>query len=175
MRISSVLGSIVGSGLIAGISYTLIVNKDLRKKLINVWNRWLESINPLNPNRFNDLIVERFTFGLTQEIVIGEPSTIIMVQSPDATIRPQKVFSNSPCEDFIILSDIKMSNISVICGGKIDSYQFAFGSILDCPTIMPSNGVTVLGVYNGKIPKGFNFGDKYLFSLSFTGPCSVVS
>ncbi len=133
----------------------------------------------LDPNKGSTKKVERYTFSLSASIAaLGTGQPITASSSPDTQIRPQRVTANSPSPGFVILSEIKVANVSVTVGGDTDSWQFnsnAVGQSLDLPTLTPSNRASFAGTYSGLVPSPLTGTGAYPFILSFTGPAAIVA
>lgn len=132
----------------------------------------------IEPNKHSTVKVERYTFSLNQSVVLGTGSALRMTGNPDTNIRPQRVTTNAPAPGFASFDELKVANVSVTVGGTADAYQFnanAVGSHLDLPTLTPANRATALGAYSGFVPPGFVGGSAYLFTVSFTGPATIVA
>lgn len=133
----------------------------------------------LEPNRGSSVKVERYSFSIDQDIVLGTASDINMTGQPDTTIRPQTVTMNAPTTMFATISNIKVANVSVTVGpGNEDAYNYnanGWGRNLDMPTLSPANRATVTGRYTGFVPAGFVGGQTVNFNASFKGPASIVA
>jgi hypothetical protein len=132
----------------------------------------------LEPNKGSSVKVERYTFSVNQNLVLGTPLTFTASNQPDTTIRPQRVTMNAPSSGFLTVSEIKVANVSVTVGGALDAFQFsplAVGQHLDMPTLSPSNRASVAGSYSGFTPPGFVAASNYLFAMSLTGPATVIA
>ena len=135
-------------------------------------------VNMLEPNRGSNVKVERYSFSVNAALVLGAPSAITASGQPDTNIRPQRCTMNAPAPGFIIVSEIKVANVSVTVGGLGDAFEYnplGVGMSLDMPTLSPANRATVLGNYSGFTPPGFTPGAAFTFVASFKGPSSIVA
>jgi hypothetical protein len=105
----------------------------------------------LEPNRDSDLKVERYGFGLSKEIVLGEPCEFSMQNSPDVNFRIQEATANAYCPGMFFIRDIRVANVCCIIGGGIDAYAVKKW-VIDFPTLTPANRVTALVQYTGLVP-----------------------
>lgn len=132
----------------------------------------------LDPNRGSNIKVERYSFNLNQNLVIGTASPVSITKSPDVTFRPQRTTVNAPTPGFVLIAEIKVANVSVTMGDAEDAYNFSslgVGQSLDMPTLTPSNRASVLGNYTGFTPPGYVGGSAYTLNVNFKGPASVVA
>lgn len=133
----------------------------------------------LEPNKGSAVKVERYSFSIDQDIVLGTAVDINMTGQPDTTIRPQTVTMNAPTPMFATISNIKVANVSVTVGpGNEDAYNYnanGWGRNLDMPTLSPANRATVTGRYTGFVPAGFVGGQAVNFNASLKGPASIVA
>jgi len=132
----------------------------------------------INPNRGSDIKVERYSFTISQPLVIGAAAAISMTGQPDTTIRPQVLMMNAPSPMFATIQEIKVANVSVTVGtGGEDAFNYsalAVSKHLDMPTLTPANRATILGAYTGYVPPGFAVGLPVTFSASFKGPATIA-
>lgn len=138
-----------------------------------------QRIGLLSPNRGSEVDVERYSFTLSQAIVIGTAADLVLTGSPDTKIRPQRVTMNAPSPFFAFLRDIKVANVSVIVGGGVeDAFNYnaqGVGQSLDMPLLQPSNRASVSGDYTGFTPPGIVPGMAAHFTCSFKGPASITA
>lgn len=131
----------------------------------------------LDPNEGSSKKIERFTFSISTALVVGTASSFTITNNPDTTIRPQRVTMAVPTVGFVLISEIKVANVSVTVGGVLDAFQFsplAVGQALDMPTLSPANRVSVIGNYTGFIAPGLIVGSTFTFAVSFTGPSNLA-
>lgn len=133
----------------------------------------------LEPNKYSDLKVERYTFAINATITaLGTAGALSGSNSPDVNFRPQRVTANVVSPGMILISDGRVANVSFTVGGNIDAWQWnanAVGQHLDVPTLTPANKATFSGSYTGLVPSPLSGTGAYTFSLSFTGPASIVA
>jgi hypothetical protein len=131
----------------------------------------------LDPNKGSDIKVERYSFGLNQQLTLATTVGLDLTNQPDTTIRPQRVLMNAPSPGFCSITEIKVANVSVFVGVAEDAYFYsalAVGVHLDMPTLTPANRATVLGTYSGAVPAGFTGGSSFLFCAAFQGPATIA-
>jgi len=133
----------------------------------------------LEPNKGSRIKVERYSFGLSQDIVVGTPVAIAMNGNPSVDMRPQRVTSNAPGPNFVFLSLIQVANVVVTVGqGFEDANDYAahaVGTMLDLPTLSPQNRATIAGTYDGFIPPAYIEGAASRFCMSFKGWAEIVA
>lgn len=149
--------------------------KKLRAAKANTGRR----VRMLEPNHQSTVKVERYSFSISQTLVLGTGSGIAMTGQPDTTIRPQRLTINAPSPMFAEITEIKVANVSVSVGpGAEDAYFYnplGQGMSLDMPTLSPANRATILGTYTGFVPPGFVGGTTVTLSASFKGPAAIVA
>jgi hypothetical protein len=133
----------------------------------------------LEPNKGSDLKVERYTFSINATITaLGTGGALAGSNSPDVNFRPQRVTANVVSPGMVLITDIRVANVSFSVGGMIDAWQFnanAVGQHLDVPTLTPANKATFSGSYSGLVPSPLSGTGAYPFVLSFSGPASIVA
>lgn len=132
----------------------------------------------LDPNEGLAIKISRYSFSLNQSLVIGTATGINATLQPDTRIRPQRVIMNAPTQAFILVTTIKMANVSVLVGASEDAFTYAATAVgvhLDMPTIDPSNRATVTGTYSGLVPAPFTVGFAFTFVTTFQGPATVTA
>lgn len=133
----------------------------------------------LEPNKYSDLKVERYTFAVNATITaLGTAGAISGSNSPDVNFRPQRATANVVSPGMVTISDARVANVSFTVGGQIDAWQWnanAVGQHLDVPTLTPANKATFSGSYTGIVPAPLTGTGAYTFSLAFTGPASIVA
>ncbi len=132
----------------------------------------------LNPNAGSDVKVQRYAFGVSQELTLETPVALFLSGRPETNFRPQRVTANVPCPAFARIASIKVANVGVIVGGELDAFDFSangWDQSLDVPTISPANTVTVTGDYDGLLPDGgYVTATSYMFIVSFKGPANMA-
>ena len=135
-------------------------------------------LDMLDPNEGLATKVARYSFSLNQPLVIGTPAGINATLQPDTKIRPQRVIMNVTTPGMILVTTIKVANVSVLVGASEDAYTYgatAVGVHLDMPTLDPSNRATVQGAYGGLVPTPFAVGYVFTFVATFQGPATVTA
>jgi hypothetical protein len=134
----------------------------------------------LEPNKGSSVKVERYSFPLSNTIVLGTAVAFSTLSGqPDTTIRPQRVTCNAPAPMFAFIQEIKVANVSVTVGsGLEDAWDYnanGVGQGLDMPTLSPANRATVLGSYSGFVPPGYVGGTSTSFTMTFKGPATIAA
>lgn len=133
----------------------------------------------LEPNKYSDLKVERYTFAVNAVIAaLGTSSGISGNNAPDVNFRPQRVTANVVSPGMIFITDARVANVSFTVGGMIDAWQWnanGVGQQLDVPTLTPANKASFSANYTGIVPSPLSGTTSYTFSLAFTGPASIVA
>jgi hypothetical protein len=133
----------------------------------------------LEPNKYSDLKVERYTFSLSATITaLGTTGALSGSNSPDVNFRPQRVTANVVSPGMVTFTDLRVANVSFSVGGMLDAWQFnanAVGQHMDVPTLTPANKASFIGSYTGLVPSPLSGTGSYPFILSFTGPSSIVA
>ncbi len=131
----------------------------------------------LNPNEHSTKKVERYSLTLGQDVTVGTPASFSINKSPDTELRGQRITTNVVSPGFILLSEIKVANVSVTQGDELDASQLqaaSWGMQYDIPTLSPANKVTVAGENTSATPSGFSESDTYKFRLTIIGPASMA-
>ncbi len=144
----------------------------------HVANRKREML--LEPNKGADSKVERYAMPTSQAITIGTVlSGWTILANPTVNIRPQRVLSNAPNQNYVFLLTMSVANVNVLVGpGVQDAYDYAAeaqGTSLDIPTLTPSNPIRITGNYTGFVPGTFVVGTNTFFTMSFIGWASIVA
>lgn len=132
----------------------------------------------LYPNEGSELKIERYGFPISQNIAaLGTPQVFVnFFGQPDTHIRPERVFMNAPGYNFVLISDIKVANVSGLVGGATDAAFYsgtAVNSHLSLPTLTPANKLTIQGSYTGLVPPGYPI-MPFLFVVEVHGPATVA-
>lgn len=126
------------------------------RALMRRWARMMRRFQ-LEPNRYSDLKVERYTFSLNKDVVLGSPCSFYMVNMPDVNFRPQDLVMNAPCPGMFIVEDLRVANVSAFIGGPADAAAYSAPGIkLDLPTLTPANKMTARVRYTGLVPPPYN-------------------
>lgn len=150
-------------------------NKTVRA---HVANRRREAL--LEPNKGADAKVERYAMPTAQAIVIGTAlAGWTILANPTVNIRPQRVTSNAPNQNYVFLLSMSVANVNVLVGpGVQDAYDYAseaVGTSLDIPTLTPSNPIRITGNYTGFVPANFVVTTATFFCMTFIGWASIVA
>lgn len=133
----------------------------------------------LEPNKNSKVKIERYSFTLSQPIVIQTAVAIALQGNPSVTIRPQRICTNVPGPNFVYLSLIQVANVVVTVGtGVEDANDYAadaVGTILDLPTLNTQTPARVTGNYLGFVPASYVIGAPSNFCTSFKGWANIVA
>jgi hypothetical protein len=132
----------------------------------------------LEPNKFSDIKVERYSFGLSQAITIGTPVAIALSGNPSVDIRPQRICTNVPGPNFVFLNLIQVANVVTVGNGVEDANDYAanaVGTILDLPTLSTQTPARVTGNYLGFVPPAYVSPSASFFTTSFKGWANIVA
>jgi hypothetical protein len=131
----------------------------------------------LDPNMHATTKVERYTFTLSQDVVLGTATSFTsaaMSGAPDTTFRPQVLTCNTPMPGFAYATSIRMANVNVSVGsGSEDLFNYsayAWGRSLDMPTLTPANKATLTGTTTTVTPPGFLAAATFTLTVNFKGP-----
>ncbi len=131
----------------------------------------------------SDLEVERYTLGVSAAQIIP-PQTVFLhfpvdlsgSQKPDVPFRVQRVTANAPCPGFVLLSSMKLGNVTAVVGGQVDAWQVnatAWEEEMDLPTLSPENAMSFVGRFTGIVVTPFNV-QNFQFSIAGSGPARKV-
>jgi len=133
----------------------------------------------LEPNKDSKVKIERYSFTLSQAIVIQTAVAISLAGNPSVTIRPQRVCTNVPGPNFVFLNLIQVANVVVTVGtGVEDANDYAsdaVGTILDLPTLNTQTPARVTGNYLGFVPASYVIGSASFFCTSFKGWANIIA
>jgi hypothetical protein len=149
---------------------------------IDYWRRQSEReagrLAMLDPNEGCSVKIARYSFSLNQQLVVGTSTGINATLQPDTKIRPQRVIMNVTVPGFILITTIKVANVSVLVGASEDAFTYSSLSVgvhLDMPTLDPSNRATVTGTYGGLVAAPYTVGYALTFVTTFQGPATVTA
>lgn len=136
----------------------------------------------LHPNKGSSLKLEEFAFPLNPltNPVFGTASASNMQNQPDVTIRPERIVFNVPALGLYLIAEVKTANVGCVVGGAatMDAAVFAPTSVgmrISCPTLTPSNRLTVVGSWTAFVPAGgFVNGTAYPLSCTALGPAQMA-
>jgi hypothetical protein len=126
----------------------------------------------LYPNGRSLEKIERYTFSVEQEIVLGAPEGLAMTNSPLTDIKPDRLIFNAPCYNFALINTVQIGNTSVIIGGSEDAFNYTNVAVqvtLGMPMLKTSSRALVGGQYGGLAPAPFTAGNEYNFVATFHG------
>lgn len=113
--------------------------------------------------------IYKFTIGY---LGTGQDANIKLKNSPDAFIKPNKIITNAPCENFVFIHTINIGDVIVNIGGPVDAYILPRIDF-DCPIIKPDTEVIIQGLYTGWVPDKVCPGSIFGFCAAFTGPSNA--
>lgn len=130
-----------------------------------------------------DIRIERYSMGLSVEIVLGEPKDFRVRDWTSCTFKPAMMVANAPCEAFVEIESACVDNIDVLLNDdgseRFEShdayYFFAKGEGRAIKPYLCEHGLSMSIKYTGVIPEGFQPGRRFLFCLSFSGPAVMKS
>lgn len=133
----------------------------------------------LDPNEHSRLKIERYSFAISpdENFSLGTPVAFEATLQPNTRIRPQRIVTNAPVPNFVLLDGIQVANVNVLVGSTEDAYTYAApaqGVMLDLPTLDPANRATVSGSYTGLLPPGYASEFSFQFITTFQGPSTIV-
>jgi len=133
----------------------------------------------LEPNKGSDVKVERYSFGLSQALVVGTAAAIVLAGNPSADIRPQRICTNVPGPNYVFLTLIQVANVVVTIGTGVedasDYSNVAVGTMLDLPTLSTQTPARVTGNYFGFVPASYVIGAATFFTTSFKGWANLTA
>lgn len=133
----------------------------------------------LDPNEHSRLKIERFSFSFSpaENFVLGTPVSFEATLQPNTRIRPQRIVTNAPAPNFVLIDSIQMANVNVLVGTTEDAFTYsaqAQGVMLDLPTLDPANRASVAGSYTGFLPANYASEFPFQFIVTFQGPSTLV-
>jgi hypothetical protein len=133
----------------------------------------------LDPNEHSRLKIERYSFAISpdENFMLGTSIAFEATLQPNTRIRPQRILTNAPVPNFVLLDGIQVANVNVLVGSTEDAYTYAAtaqGVMLDLPTLDTSNRATVTGSYTGLLPPGYASEFSFQFITTFQGPSTIV-
>lgn len=132
----------------------------------------------IEPNAGSHVKIERYAFAVNATLTLGTASSLDASGQPDTNIRPQRVSINAPAPGFLLVTEIKVANVSVSVGGTQDAWDYnanGVGQALDMPTLSPANRARILGSYTGFVPPGYAAAASFTMCASFKGPATIVA
>lgn len=131
-----------------------------------------ERLALLNPNGLSTEKIERYTFSVSQIVVLGAAEGLTMTNSPLTDIKPDRLIFNAPCYNFALISTVQVGNTSVIIGGSEDAANYSNVAVdvrLGMPLCRTSSRILVAGQYGGLSPAPFTAGNEFTFTGTFHG------
>lgn len=133
----------------------------------------------LEPNRGSAVKVERYSFGLSQALVVGTAAAIVLAGNPSVDIRPQRICTNVPGPNYVYLTLIQVANVVITVGTGVedasDYSNVAVGTMLDLPTLSTQTPARVTGNYFGFVPATYVVGAATFFTTSFKGWANIMA
>jgi hypothetical protein len=130
----------------------------------------------MDPNEGLSTKIERYTFSLNATITsLGTAQANLNASSqPDVRFRPEQFTVNVPSIGMVLISDIRMANVSVTVGGgnledAFDYSPLSVGRQLSMPTLEPSNKATVTASYTGFVPSPLTGTGAFTIVYNFKG------
>ncbi len=133
----------------------------------------------LEPNKGSNIKVERYSFGLSQALVVGTAAAIVLAGNPSVDIRPQRICTNVPGPNYVYLTLIQVANVVVTVGTGVedasDYANVAVATMLDLPTLSTQTPARVTGNYFGFVPATYVVGAATFFTTSFKGWANITA
>ena len=133
----------------------------------------------LEPNKGSNVKVERYSFGLSQALVVGTAAAIVLAGNPSVDIRPQRICTNVPSPNYVYLTLIQVANVVVTVGTGVedasDYANVAVATMLDLPTLSTQTPARVTGNYFGFVPASYVIGAATFFTTSFKGWANITA
>lgn len=133
----------------------------------------------LEPNKGSNVKVERYSFGLSQALVVGTAAAIVLAGNPSVDIRPQRICTNVPGPNYVFLTLIQVANVVVTVGTGVedasDYANVAVATMLDLPTLSTQTPARVTGNYFGFVPASYVIGAATFFTTSFKGWANITA
>lgn len=133
----------------------------------------------LEPNKGSAIKVERYSFGLSQALVVGTAAAIVLAGNPSVDIRPQRICNNVPGPNYVYLTLIQVANVVITVGTGVedasDYSNVAVGTMLDLPTLSTQTPARVTGNYFGFVPASYVVGTATFFTTSFKGWANIIA
>ena len=133
----------------------------------------------LEPNKGSNVKVERYSFGLSQALVVGTAAAIVLAGNPSVDIRPQRICTNVPGPNYVYLTLIQVANVVITVGTGVedasDYSNVAVGTMLDLPTLSTQTPARVTGNYFGFVPATYVVGAATFFTTSFKGWANIMA
>lgn len=133
----------------------------------------------LEPNKGSAVKVERYSFGLSQALVVGTAAAIVLAGNPSVDIRPQRICTNVPGPNYVYLTLIQVANVVVTVGTGVedasDYANVAVSTVLDLPTLSTQTPARVTGNYFGFVPASYVLGAATFFTTSFKGWANIIA
>ena len=133
----------------------------------------------LEPNKGSAVKVERYSFGLSQALVVGTAAAIVLAGNPSVDLRPQRICTNVPGPNYVYLTLIQVANVVVTVGSGVedasDYANVAVSTMLDLPTLSTQTPARVTGNYFGFVPATYVVGAATFFTTSFKGWANIIA
>jgi hypothetical protein len=117
------------------------------------------------------MIVDRFTFALRVDLILGDPKEFEVRDWPMTSFAPDTMITNAPCAKFVELSSVQVDATELCYSSPYGPYYSlwdAFGRKQFTATPM-HHGARALGKYTGIIPAGYSPGYRYCLTMTFQG------
>ena len=77
----------------------------------------LARVRLIEPNKWSDLKIEKYVFGMEFELILGKPCQLAGIAAPDTIFRISDIETNVPCPNFARTTDIRVANVTGVCVG----------------------------------------------------------
>jgi hypothetical protein len=111
-------------------------------------------------------------FQMSVDLVLGKAKTFVIKRVPDDTFITSALLTNVPKRKFCKIEQIKFNQANVLVGEPIDCYfltPMAQISLIRLSLPLASNKteISIIGSYSGRVPKGYQRGEKFEFMVAF--------
>jgi len=138
----------------------------------------IERLKEMDPNWGSSEKIGRYSFTITQTLVLGASEAINATNSPLNDITPKRLIFNAPCYNFALINVVQIGNMSVIIGGSEDAFNYSATAVdvaLSMPLLLAGNRALVAGEYTGITPAPYSSGTEYNFVATFHGPARMTT
>jgi hypothetical protein len=156
----------------------LIAEHKLAMHLLAQRQKTEERLALLDPNAGSTEKIERYTFSMNQEVVLGASEAIFMTSSPLTDIKPERLIFNAPCYGFAFITQAQIGNTSVIIGSGEDAANYSQVAVdvrLSMPLLRTQNRALIGGTYTGISPAPYTPGNEFNFTSTFHGPARMTT
>jgi hypothetical protein len=110
---------------------------------------------------------EARSFAMSKEVTLGTPCRFTLRCAPDHRVRPQKLFTNAPCEGFVrcnfpSIDVLSVKDVLLLCADH---------NVISVPgdALSRSNPAICNCEYSGKVPTDLRRGARFVFVITVSG------